>query len=99
MLSGSAQALAFDHPLELQDNLRARSRICPQRFGKIEVTGDLQGGELASLRRGGILFPEECCDLVPESVHAPNSLPVVEPLWEQRDERGQIRLGILAICK
>ncbi len=90
MLAGTAQALAFDHPLEFQDNLGARSRVGSQCLGEIEMTGDLQSRQLASLRGRSLLFPEEFRDFMTKSVHVPGSLPILRLLWEQGGARGQI---------
>ena len=50
MLAGSALPLAFDHPLELEHDAGAESGLGLQRFGEIEMAGDLQCRHLPGCR-------------------------------------------------
>jgi hypothetical protein len=66
------QTLAFDRPLEPQDDPGARVRVGAERLGQIHMAGDLQSRDL--LRVAGLHVPgfAKSCNLRSNICHVPS---------------------------
>ena len=72
MLARAALALAFDHALQPEHDPRTDAGFGAQRFGKIEMAGDLQRRHLPGLGRPGPLVLNKCRYFLPKPAHLQN---------------------------
>ena len=90
MLARAALALAFDHALQPEHDPRTDAGLGAQRFGKIEMAGDLQRRHLPGLGRPGPLVLNKCRYFLPKPAHLQNPVSTIPGLWGQGKGRGEI---------
>ena len=90
MLARAALALAFDHALQPEHDPRTDAGLGAQRFGKIEMAGDLQRRHLPGFRRPGLLVLNKCRYFLPKPAHLQKPCFDDPGLWGQGKGRGEI---------
>ena len=90
MLARAALALAFDHALQPEHDPRTDAGFGAQRFGKIEMAGDLQRRHLPGFRRPGPLVLNKCRYFLPKPAHLQHPVSTTPGLWGQGKGRGEI---------
>src|SRR5688500_16445887 len=70
MLTGAALALAFAHALEPEHDPRTHAGLGVQRFGEVEMAGNLQRRHLPGFRRPRLLVLSKRRYFLPKPAHS-----------------------------